>query len=102
MLQKLTSAIPAAPNRSGPASDVLTSGIVGVGKPAGTAPTTATPFASRLSRNTTAQPNAAATSGDGIRGTKCLSTRIRTNSATPTLNVVTCVSFTRETASPTV
>src|SRR5687768_3380683 len=102
MLQKLTSEMPAAPNSSGQMSDLLTSGSVGDGKPAGTAPTTATPFELRLRVKTTMQPRAATTSGDGMLGTKRFSKSKRTSSAAPTINVVTCVSLTRDKASPTV
>ena len=50
ILQKLTRTMPEAPVISGHTSDVLIDGMRSAGKPAGTAPTTATPCRSNPSR----------------------------------------------------
>src|SRR6476619_1586840 len=101
MLQKLTRAMPPAPNISDPISDVLTLGTIGVGKPAGTDPTTATPLLIRLKANTATQPAVTAINGAGTLGKSRLSRSSSTSRDAPTMKVGMCVSLKCDNAPPT-
>jgi hypothetical protein len=97
-----TVAMSAMPPAAGAKSrQPLKLGMSKPGSPAGTDPTTSTPWSARLSADTATMPSATATSGAGTRGEPRPTTRSSAIVAAPTANVVQLMSSSPLRMSPT-